>query len=255
MTPIIVANAAGTIVFINNEVCLLVDCDTYDLVGHDFFTFLDDGGTGLRELLEAHQHGEPAVRHSNLFRRPNGGRIELTFEIHPVLDVAGGELLLHVSVGVAHRIVGLSREGTSADQLREAYPYTSLSYEEGQAIYRALKRLMRDEQPYLKAELSLEDVAKAIGTNQLYLSQAINFFAGCNFREFLNYSRLDYLREHPDLVAETNVDQLWRVAGFGSYSAFRRYLKTAEGVTPARFRRELAEELSERDAVSDSTRV
>ncbi len=62
----------------------------------------------------------------------------------------------------------------------------------GEELFEHLKEHFEKKMPYLDPELTLNDVAKSLLTNKVYLSRAINEFTGQNFCQFVNFYRIKY---------------------------------------------------------------
>ncbi|MFA7116925.1 MAG: hypothetical protein WC140_06845 [Bacteroidales bacterium] len=86
---------------------------------------------------------------------------------------------------------------------------------------------------FLKADLTIENVAFLLNTNRTYLSQAINN-QGMNFRTYLNKYRLNYFLElvnsfdynHLDLI---DVEDLVILSGFSNSRMLNRLVKREFG--------------------------
>jgi YesN/AraC family two-component response regulator len=97
---------------------------------------------------------------------------------------------------------------------------------------------MEKEKPFLKTDLSLDELCKKINTNRTYLSNIINSVTGKNFHYFINQYRVSEARRiltgiKGDLYA---VEEVGRMAGFGTKSSFYTCFKSVIGVTPAYYR-------------------
>ncbi len=88
-----------------------------------------------------------------------------------------------------------------------------------------------EEKVYLR-QITIEDVAKMVGSNRTTLSQFINREYGCTFREYVNGLRIEYAktyyREHPNVKQEV----LAEVCGFADAPSFNKKFKSVVGVTP-----------------------
>lgn len=97
-----------------------------------------------------------------------------------------------------------------------------------------LKKHCESGQLYLRNDLSLAQLANAIGTNRYYLSQ---YFArqGLTFNAYINGLRVDhFIRLHREAVAENRIVtalQLSSESGFRSYSTFSAAFKQKTGMT------------------------
>ena len=81
----------------------------------------------------------------------------------------------------------------------------------------------------------VSEVAEAFGYNSDYLSRAFHKAYGCGVKEFIERTRMDYLRY---LLLTTN-DPLKTVAvkgGFSDYKYFLRFFRAHEAMTPTDYR-------------------
>ena len=86
-------------------------------------------------------------------------------------------------------------------------------------------------------ELSLEKLARLLGTNTAYLSRAFNEGLGLSFNEAINRLRVEAVRR--ELADPENPRELLDIAfaaGFSSKSSFNRVFKALTGDTPSRIR-------------------
>jgi tetratricopeptide (TPR) repeat protein len=97
---------------------------------------------------------------------------------------------------------------------------------------------MEKEKPYLKHDLSLDDLCKTLNTNRSYLSGIINTAMGRNFHHFINEYRVAEARRILTGIKGNlySVEDIGRMSGFGTKSSFYTCFKSAIGVTPAYFR-------------------
>ena len=99
-----------------------------------------------------------------------------------------------------------------------------------------LKMYCEEPQHYLQHDLSLFQLAKAIGTNRFYLSQYFSS-QGMNYNAYINDLRIDYFislyREAVTAQRSFTVQQLAFESGYRSYNTFRNAFKrkTEQSVT------------------------
>ena len=99
-----------------------------------------------------------------------------------------------------------------------------------------LKMYCEEPQLYLQHDLSLFQLAKAIGTNRFYLSQYFSS-QGMNYNAYINDLRIDYFislyREAVTAQRSFTVQQLAFESGYRSYNTFRNAFKrkTEQSVT------------------------
>lgn len=86
--------------------------------------------------------------------------------------------------------------------------------------------------PYLNPNLTIAEVAEALGTNRTYISVLMNRYYGQNFRDYIATARVNtakrILLEHPELPLDAIADS----SGFLSSSQLIKKFKESEGVPP-----------------------
>jgi AraC-like DNA-binding protein len=86
-------------------------------------------------------------------------------------------------------------------------------------------------------ELSLDRLARHLGTNTAYLSRALNEGLGLSFNEAINRLRVDEVcRRLAADAADGELLEIAFAAGFSSKTSFNRSFKARTGKTPSQFR-------------------
>ena len=102
-------------------------------------------------------------------------------------------------------------------------------------LYERAVALMEKKHPFLDAGFGLDDLATALFTNRAYLSKTINILSGRNFRQFVNYYRIQYcvemLRQDPNL----KLISVALMSGFHTTASFNMAFKLNLGETPTQF--------------------
>ena len=87
--------------------------------------------------------------------------------------------------------------------------------------------------PYLDGELSINDLARDLYSNRLYVSKAISQFTGRNFCQFVNYYRVHHsmnvFRDNPEL----KVNELGSLSGFNSIVSYNMAFRLFMGENPS----------------------
>lgn len=104
-----------------------------------------------------------------------------------------------------------------------------------------LKRLivlMEEQEPYLKSNLKIEDLAAMLNTNSKYLSQIINEHYNKNFANYLNGYRCSKVIKLFDDPAydDYSLDGIAETCGFHSRSSFVAAFKKTTGQLPSVYR-------------------
>ncbi len=131
---------------------------------------------------------------------------------------------------------------TPAPNPAEKYKTTLLPPEKKSAYLEQLNTHMREQKPYLNAELSLPELAEALGIPNHHLSQIINSAFNKNFYDYVNGYRLQEaarLLKAPD-HSDKYITQIMYDAGFNSKSVFNTLFKKEFGQTPSSFRKNAA---------------
>ena len=102
-----------------------------------------------------------------------------------------------------------------------------------------LKAEVLERNWHLEPGLSLQTLARRFGTNQAYLSRAINQGLGSNFSSFINGLRVEHAKGLIRQDAMSMID-IAMETGFGSKASFNRAFKIHAGINPSEFRRRCA---------------
>lgn len=102
-------------------------------------------------------------------------------------------------------------------------------------VYGKVLRYMENRKPFLNEKFSLEDLADAVFSNKLYLSKAINYYSGRNFRQFVNYYRVMYATALMKKDSQLRVTDLAMQCGFHSVVSFNMAFKLYMNMTPSAY--------------------
>ena len=118
-------------------------------------------------------------------------------------------------------------------------------------IYNKVKVALEQDKLFLRPELSLIYLSRVVGTNTVYLSQAINLLAGCNFKTLVNRYRVEHICKEAE---ETNrdVEDIAHDYSFWSRSTLYDVFKTHTGLTPRQYMASMAER---HEATADTPRT
>ena len=121
------------------------------------------------------------------------------------------------SMKVAH--AETASETPGADQL-----YTN--------IYERLLGYFEKHKPYLKSDLTINDIVDVVYTNKLYISKAISHCTGRNFCQFVNYYRITHAVELFRADPTLKVVDLSERSGFNSTTSFSAAFRLYMGEKP-----------------------
>lgn len=100
-------------------------------------------------------------------------------------------------------------------------------------LYGKVLHYMETRQPFLNDQFDINDLAAAVYTNRAYLSRAINLCSGKNFRQFVNYYRVNYALELLEKDLRLKVVELAVMSGFHSVVTFNMAFKLNMHETPS----------------------
>jgi AraC-like DNA-binding protein len=129
-------------------------------------------------------------------------------------------------------------EVTGTNGAESPAPLLLAENKENSAIAQRLRQLMQTERPWLNPDLSLEQLAVAIGQKPKTLSLVINETVGRTFFDFINHYRIEEAKRlltNP-VDKKITVSEVLYAVGFNSKSSFNTLFKKYTGLTPTEFR-------------------
>ncbi|MFA8449745.1 MAG: helix-turn-helix domain-containing protein [Bacteroidales bacterium] len=102
---------------------------------------------------------------------------------------------------------------------------------------------MHQEKPFLKGDLTIQDIANHMNTPRHYLTQVINEQLNKNFYSFINDFRIEEFKLQITKPENNNLTILAIAfnCGFNSKSTFNNYFKQSTGMTPTQFKKQQKE--------------
>ena len=129
------------------------------------------------------------------------------------------ERLIVESMKISHMDMSSASDSRGEDQYKDLYERIVLYFEMSK--------------PYLDGNLTINDVAKVVYSNKVYISKAICHYTGRNFRQFVNYYRIMYsmniFRENPEM----KVSELAESCGFNTIVSFTMAFRLFMNETPS----------------------
>ncbi|MGQ1784469.1 two-component regulator propeller domain-containing protein [Saccharicrinis sp. GN24d3] len=123
------------------------------------------------------------------------------------------------------------------------YEFSKLTDDKSAQTAKRLSEIMRDDKPFLQADLTADKLAKMVDISVGELSQILNEYLQTRFYEYVNKHRV---KEFICLLQTPEAEKLTLTAlsekcGFTSKSTFYRAFKNEKGITPAQFAKSLKE--------------
>lgn len=117
------------------------------------------------------------------------------------------------------------------------YERSGLSDEDARIFKDKIEQYMNASVPYRNSELTIVDVADAVGLSRHHLTQVLNGLMGINFYTYINSFRIkEALECMKNADDENSVLRIAYDVGFNSKSTFNRVFKQTTGMTPTEYR-------------------
>lgn len=136
------------------------------------------------------------------------------------------------------------RKGGTSEQKLPKYEKSGLSDESAKEYLQQLLELMKSKEPYIKSELTLNQLAEMLDISPHNLSEVINTKLHQNFFDFINEYRLEKVKKDLADPQKQNLKVLAIAfeAGFNSKSSFNSLFKKHTNMTPSEYRRQFLRE-------------
>lgn len=151
------------------------------------------------------------------------------FRFHPASTEP--EIIEEEDLAIADTIYPLSTlEKMPTSEMKDRYAY----------FVEALSHWI-ERKGYLQPELTIEDLARQLGTNRTYLSTFINSYYGVPFRQWIASLRI---AESKKMLRDTDLREqdIAEAIGFATVQSFIRNFTQMENMSPSAYRRSLSME-------------
>lgn len=136
---------------------------------------------------------------------------------------------------VNYRLQGMIKKCDEGD----ASESHSVSMDQYELLFWQALHKVRDEQYFLKSDLTIETLADVLNTNRSYLSVSINRFCDKGFSVWLNNFRIQHaeqlMRENPSIALKDLPEQ----CGYATTGTFVRNFKRCHNMSPSEFMNKL----------------
>jgi len=121
---------------------------------------------------------------------------------------------------------------------KSKYASSMLTNMQSTQILKDLEKYMATRKPYLVNELTLKDVADALGVHSKNLSQVINEQLNLNFFNFINQYRVEEVKSKllDEKYTHYSILGIAQESGFSSKSSFNSIFKKFTGYTPTAYK-------------------
>ena len=99
-------------------------------------------------------------------------------------------------------------------------------------MYDKMCELLKSNQSFLDADYRIEDLAREMFSNRVYVSKLINAFTGMSFSQLMNRYRVEYSKELFKADVSLKVKDLADMSGFHTQVTYIAAFKVVYGMTP-----------------------
>jgi len=145
-------------------------------------------------------------------------------------------MIAYKGLKIPHVVLGLNEEGR--------YRSSPLTSDDRKSMLYKLERVIREDEPYLNPDLTLNQLALQCEIPVHHLSQILNTDLKQNFYTYINNLRVEAAKKmlsDPRNKKLTVLEILYEV-GFNSKSVFNTAFKKSTGMTPTAYRKEMLEQ-------------
>jgi AraC-like DNA-binding protein len=111
----------------------------------------------------------------------------------------------------------------------------NIKHRKYEKIYNLIVEYFENKQPYLRPNFTLANMANDLNINTAYLSEVISIKKNTNFNNFVNFYRVNKVKEMIRNNPQYTLQYIYLSSGFSSQSSFNRVFKLQEGITPSEY--------------------
>ena len=102
-------------------------------------------------------------------------------------------------------------------------------------LWRRIKHELDDKQAWKNPELTVDMLARLVGSNKTYVHQAFATYGGTNYKDYVNRRRVDFIADELRIKPNQNLEDLFYRAGYRSRTTAGRNFKDIMGLSPSDF--------------------
>lgn len=187
---------------------------------------------GMRALLQPEIFSESLLEASDALNSHN-----------EVFDVMQAPLINPSQLEVVQSDTSLVKcniDKSVTDITNNKYSHSALTEELALMLAEQVKSHMEHHKTYLKADLSLPELAVELDISVHALSQTLNDAIGMNFFTFINSYRLNEVKKCLLSDSQSSILDIALASGFSSKSSFYSFFKKQLGISPSQWRKSMS---------------
>ena len=234
---VILTDARARVLWVNQDFESMTGYSALEMVGQSPGRILQGPRTSpddVRMIREGLASGGP-FKAQVLNYKKNGDEYLCKLVVHPIFNPEK-ELVNYLAFEVdGNKVKDETRIPLMSIDPR--YRTSSLRGVEEVRLFNRIKEVMKEDRPYLNANLTLRKFADRLDTNTKYLSQVINHQGKSNFLTFINGYRIAAVRERLDRGLGMNQTYFGvaQECGFKNKSTFYKVFRDTLGLTPHKY--------------------
>jgi AraC-like DNA-binding protein len=124
------------------------------------------------------------------------------------------------------------------EEAQDKYKRSRLQPDFKERVVQKLLALFENEKPYLRSELTINDIAAKIKAPRHVVTEVLNTTLGKNFYQFVNEYRVEAVKRmlSDPKYQNLSIEAIGFECGFNSKSTFFSVFKQMTGTTPAKWR-------------------
>jgi len=100
-------------------------------------------------------------------------------------------------------------------------------------LWQRIKQELDDRQAWKNPELTVDMLARMVGSNKTYVHQAFATYGGTNYKDYINRRRVDFIAAQLRSKPNQNLENLFYRAGYRSRTTAGRNFKDIMGISPS----------------------
>jgi len=108
-------------------------------------------------------------------------------------------------------------------------------------IFQQIEEYVAREQPYLKSDFTISQMAYDLNINNAYIAKSISKNKNMNFKSFLNTYRIERVKEmiEDNTASKYTLEYIYLSSGFKGQASFNRVFKLHTGILPSEYHKKI----------------
>ena len=168
-----------------------------------------------------------------------GYQLTLWMPVHLVHQVYVGLFFVYYTYfELEERLLPTATSPTLTAEMRQVHPVTEENTPPNSSgseddLWRRIKYELEEKQAWKNPELTVDMLARMVGSNKTYVHQAFATYGGTNYKNYINRLRVDFIAAELRSKPNQNLENLFYRAGYRSRTTAGRNFKDIMGISPS----------------------